>query len=576
MQRASASDVVEGVVREALPGGRGGVVGRPHEGAVLVRVSRRFLKEFVKRLIKGFGRRGATVRYSTGVATDYRPVDGSFRMAHVLAVDKLKTYLIVEADAPPPHPRIPSITPELPAAGWAEREAADMVGVEFPGHPSPGRLVLPEGWPEGVHPLRKDFPYDRKLGVAEALEGGTYVRGFSSPSPHSPGVEGRPTALIPLGPYHPALHEPEYFEIFVDGERIVGARYRGFFVHRGMEKLAESRMTIDQVPFLAERICGICGYTHACAYCQAVEAAARIEVPERALYIRSILLEIERLHSHLLWFGVAFHLLGFETGFMAMWRVREAVMRVAEALTGNRKTYGMNLVGGVRRDIDVRRAAAVVRMLDEVERGFKEFCGHALKLGEVVERVRGVGVLSREDAVKLGAVGPHARASGLAIDVRVDHPYAAYGFVDVEVPVRDEGDVLARILVRYEEVLESVRLVREFLRGMPAGGLRAEVRDLPPLRVGVGATEAPRGEDVHYVVTGRGNTLYRWRPRAPSYMNIPTVPVMLEGERLANAPIIIASIDPCFSCTDHAVVIDVRFGVRRPLKALVGGGGPLG
>lgn len=575
MRRASGSDDSgKGSVRPGSLKGLGEVLRElgaedvrvVHAGAVLVTVGKGRLRGFVEGLLKSFE---GEARYSTGVGTDFRPLEGSYAMTHVIALDRVGAYVLVEVRSGAVRPSIPSITPVMPAANWAEREARDMLGIEFDGHPEPVRLILPDDWPEGVYPLRKDFPYDLKLSGVEGVDVGRMVgepRNFSvSPRVRSPDAEVA-YASIPVGPYHPALHEPEYYELYVEGERVVDAKYRGFFVHRGMEKLAESRMTVNQVPFLAERICGICGYTHACAYCQAVEAAAGIEVPERALFIRSILLEIERLHSHLLWFGVAFHLLGFDTGFMAMWRIREDVMRVAEALTGNRKTYGMNLVGGVRRDVRGEKVSLVTRMLGKVEEEFKGFCRNALRLSEVVERVKEVGILTREDAMKLGAVGPHARASGLEIDVRADHPYAAYGFIDVNVAVKDSCDVLARILVRYEEVLESVRLIREFLKLMPEGELMAEYGEIPPLRVGVGVTEAPRGEDVHYVVTGLGNRVYRWRPRAPSYMNLATVPTMLRGERLANVPIIIASIDPCFSCTDHAVVVDVRTGARRVIK----------
>jgi len=541
-------------------------VSEPHEGALLVRVNWRRLPGLIQGLLREVGLEG--VRHSTCVGIDARPLNSSFKVLHILALDAARKYLIIEVEARRDRASVPSITPLMPAANWAEREAMDLLGIRFEGHPEPYRLILPDDWPEGIYPLRKDFPYNRKL--SQLLKGSGRLsnepRSFSANYLVRQEEGWVKYAAVPFGPYHPALHEPEYFEVLVEGERVIDARYRGFFVHRGMEKLAESRMTVNQIPFLAERICGICGYTHACAYCQAVEAAAGIDVPERALYIRSILLEIERLHSHLLWFGVAYHVLGFDTGFMAMWRIREDVMRVAEALTGNRKTYGMNLVGGVRRDIDVKKAALVLRMLDRVEREFKEFYSHTLAMGEVVERVKGVGVLTREDAAKLGAVGPHARASGLSIDVRVDHPYAAYGFVDVNVAVQDSCDVLARIVVRYEEVLESIRLIREFLTNMPEGELMAEDVEIPPLRVGVGATEAPRGEDVHVVVTSGGNKVYRWRPRAPSYMNLATVPTMLRGERLANVPIIIASIDPCFSCTDHVLVVDARTGAKRVLR----------
>ncbi len=208
----------------------------------------------------------------------------------------------------------------------------------------------------GVYPLRKDFRYD------------------SRPPKQLPQFEVGEEVGLPLGPYHPALHEPEYFELYVDGEKVVDVAYRGFHVHRGIEKLAESnRMTYEDVFYLAERICGICGFAHSSCYAQAIERATGIEVPERAEYLRSLLLEVERLHSHLLWLGVAAHLLGYDAGFMHVWRIREKVMVAAEILTGSRKTYGINTVGGVRFNVDRDRLAKALSNLGTVKEDFTKF-----------------------------------------------------------------------------------------------------------------------------------------------------------------------------------------------------------
>ncbi len=526
--------------------------------AYLVKVRAEDLPEVANELQWGLGG-----YYSTSVGADFRPIDGTYKLYHIFSVPQCSRYVVTQASLPPSLPKAPSITPVIPGANWGEREVRDMVGIEFEGHPEPKRLVLPHNWPEGIHPLRKDFPYDRKL----------IIEGVDDEVEHVDEL-ARKYQVVPIGPYHPALHEPEYFELYVDGEVVVEARYKGFMVHRGIEKVAESRMTLNQVPFIAERICGICGFTHSCCYCQAVESALRIEVPERAKYVRTILLEIERIHSHLLWMGVALHVLGFDTGFMAYWRIREPVMRLAEELTGNRKTYGANVVGGVRWDIREDHVEKALRILRRVREECVALTEKVLKIKEVVSRMKGVGYLSREDARRICVVGPTARASGLDIDVRRDHPYAAYGELDFRVPVRDEGDVLARFLVRYEEVLESVSIVEQALQNLPKTPLINEDYEVVPLRIGVGATEAPRGEDVHLVVTGLGNKVYRWRPRAPSYNNIPATLYMLKGAYLADAPIIIASIDPCFSCTDHCLVIDVRSGSSRfvSFRELVRGG----
>ena len=507
---------------------------RHDENIIIALVSNKKLKKVAKELFD------AGCYYATGVGVDERPKNGAFAMYHILNCEDEKRYVIIKTFAE--ELKIPSITPVICGANWAEREAMDMIGIEFEGHPEPERLIMPDDWPNGVYPLRKEFHYNQKV----------------------PAVEVKPKKRkkdpkimeVPVGPFHPTLHEPESFELYIEGEKIVGASYRGFHVHRGLEKLAEERLTLNQVPFLAERICGICGFTHNCAYCQAVEDAAKIEVPERAEYIRTILLEVERLHSHLLWCGVACHLLGFDSGFMHTWRIREAFMDIAELLTGNRKTYGMNLVGGVRRDIDENKKKKLLEILDKTKKETKEILDNVAEMKELINRMEGVGVLPKKEAREIGVVGPVARASGIDTDIRRDHPYAAYGELDFKVPVYKDGDVLARFLVRYEEVLESFWIIEQALDQMPQGEILNEDYELPEFAYGLGYTEAPRGEDVHFVITEGGNKLYRWRPRAPTYNNLPAVPIMLMGEKLADAPIIIASIDPCFSCTDHVAIIE--------------------
>ncbi len=501
------------------------------------------LRDVVSKLL-GYG-----WRYVTSIGIDTRILDGWYRVLHLFTIDAPNTrYLAVETRCSSGFPKIPSITVLVEGADWSEREIRDLLGIDFVDHPVREPLIArPELWKD-LKPLRKDVPYNEKIAPRRVAE--EPPKGFA----------------IAVGPYHPALHEPECFELVVDGERIVDARYRGFMVHRGIEKLAEERLDIHQIPFVAERICGICGFTHSTAYCQAIEDALKIDVPERALFVRSILLEIERIHSHLLWFGVLFHVLGLDVGFATMWRIRENVMDLAEVLTGNRKTYGMNIVGGVRRDIPDHVVPKAIEILRKVENEFRLFIDRLLSLPEVVKRTREVGILTREEARKLCVVGPVARASGIAMDVRRDKPYAAYRFVKIDVPTYDTCDVYARALVRRDEVLESIRLAIYFLENLPRTPLTVEDFGFHELREGIGATEAPRGENVHYVMTGLARKVYRWRVRAPSYANIPSVLKMLIGEKLCDAPAIIASIDPCFSCTDRIVVIDRRYGTKRILR----------
>ncbi len=509
---------------------------------LIVEVSRENLRE-ISRYIHDV--LDAYLRTVAGV--DERPVKGVFSAYYVFGLDKYGLNIIVVTYMPPQNPVLPSITDIVPAADWYELEMYDLLGIKF-NNRKVYRFVLPEDWPEGIYPLRKDTPYNAR------------------PPPSPPRKEVLSGPRVPVGPYHPALHEPEYFELYVEGERVVDVEYNGFHVHRGIEKLGESRFTYQQVPFLAERICGICGFVHSVCYTQAVEEAAKIEVPERALFIRSIILEVERLHSHLLWVGVACHLLGYDAGFMHAWRIREKTMVLAELLTGSRKTYGINLVGGVKKDINMDKINAVLKTINWVEEEFKKLTEVITSVPQIVKRARGTGILSKSDARRLSVVGPVARASGLKRDVRVDYPYAAYKYVSFKVPVYSEGDNLARLLVRIDEIFESIEIIRQLLDQLPQGPLMAEKIEIPEGAIGVSSVEAPRGEDIHFVITGKNNKLYRWRVRAPTYQNIPALKVMLKDAPLADAPLTIASIDPCFSCTDRIQVVDVSSGKRKVIS----------
>jgi len=279
------------------------------------------------------------------------------------------------------------------------------------------------------------------------------------------------------------------------------------------------------------------------------------------------MLEIERLHSHLLWLGVAGHLIGFDTVFMQAWRVREQIMWFCEKLTGNRKTYGMIVIGGVRRDITPDLRSELEKMLKNVEG--ETITIHKAIAGDTAihKRTKGVGHITKEETIKWSLVGPVARARGVDIDVRRDHPYASYGDVKFDVPVVDTCDVWGTVLVRVLEIYESIKIIRQCLEKMPEGPIMIEVpEELPALKHMVMMVEAPRGESTHYVITGEENRPERWRVRAPTYPNLQGVPSMLMDNQFADFPIILGSIDPCFSCTDRVAVIDVRTG----RKSLVG------
>jgi len=522
---------------------------------IIVEVPREYLRNVAKVVHDDLD---AYVRTCAGC--DEREVAGIYAVYHILGLDNYGANVVIKVPVPEDDVKVPTIADIAPGAGWCELEFRDLVGIDLSGRPT-HRLVLPDDWPDGLYPLRRDVPYGIRPPPVKREE-------VSLIEIERPG--------IPVGPYHPALHEPEYFELYVEGETVVDVRYRGFHIHRGIEKLGESKLTYKQIPFIAERICGICGFVHSCCYVMAVEKAAGIDVPERADYIRTIVLEVERIHSHLLWLGVACHVLGYDAGFMHTWRIREKVMALAEYLTGSRKTYGINIIGGVRKDINKEKVPKVLEVLDYVEKGTKNLADVLFSVPEVVKRLTGTGKLYREEARKLSVVGPVARASGLYRDVRKDYPYLAYRDATFKVPLYTEGDNLSRTLVRVEEIFESISIIRQLLDRMPGGDIKVEEYEIPLGRVATASAEAPRGEDIHFLITGRGRP-YRWKVRAPTYQNIPALRAMLRDQQLADAPITIASIDPCFSCTDRLVVVEVSGGrvqrVRRiNLVRLVGGG----
>jgi Ni,Fe-hydrogenase III large subunit len=268
----------------------------------------------------------------------------------------------------------------------------------------------------------------------------------------------------------------------------------------------------------------------------------------------------------LLWIGLACHFIGFDTLFMQSWRIREPVMWLTEYLTGNRKTYGMNKVGGVARDLPPDAMERILPVVAKIETETLGAVDAILGDSSLQARLAGTGVITPEVARAYCVVGPTARGSGVDIDVRRDHPFAAYDEVEFEVCVEQGCDIWARTLVRIRETMESIKMVRQLLNQMPDGPVMADFDEIPPYRVGVSSVEAPRGEVHHYAMTGPDNRPFRWRVRAPSYNNLQVIPSMLQGQRIADAPISVGSLDPCFSCTERMAVIDKDSGAVKVYK----------
>ena len=358
---------------------------------------------------------------------------------------------------------------------------------------------------------------------------------------------------IPIGPQHPALKEPASFSITLNGEKIVEMDLRLGYNHRGIEKACESR-TYLQSMYLIERVCGICSQSHSDTFVRAVESLAGVEIPRRAKYIRVIISELERIHSHLLWLGVAAHEIGFDTLLMYSWRDREAVMDLLALLTGNRVNYDLNTLGGVRRDITPEQGGEILKAMDLLEERTKHYLQIAAEETTIIERLSGVGYLSLQDVNWLGTVGPTARASGWDHDVRRDDPYDAYGELDFKVVTDNHCDVYGRVLVRVGELLQTYSIIRQAVKNMPDGPLAESLPRYFEAGETLARYEAPRGELLHFVQSAEDDDHpARVKVRAPTLANLHSVPRMLCNNRLADVPIGVAAIDPCFSCTDRMV-----------------------
>lgn len=355
---------------------------------------------------------------------------------------------------------------------------------------------------------------------------------------------------IPIGPQHPLLKEPIAFKLTVEGERVVESTMRLGYVHRGIEQLSQQRTYVQNI-YLIERVCGICSHIHTTTYCQAVEALLHLEVPPRGLYLRALLCEMERIHSHLLWMGVLAKNIGFDTIFMYSWRERERVLDMMERLSGGRVSHAVNLVGGVRIDLDEERRAALrqkLASLDEEVRG----------LLDVVEneptfkgRTQEVGYLSPEQIRRYCVVGPVARASGVDVDLRRDLPRLPYTQLDFNVIMHTAGDVWARALVRMGEVVESLRLCRQILDTLPAGPVAATAkRRVPPGEV-VSRSEAPRGEVLYYVRSDGSDKPARLKIRTPTLTALSILPEQLRDITVADVSVVLSGVDLCIACADR-------------------------
>lgn len=355
-------------------------------------------------------------------------------------------------------------------------------------------------------------------------------------------------SVVPFGPQHPVLPEPIHLDLVIEDEKVLEAVPSIGFIHRGLEGLI-AKKDFNEMVYVAERTCGICSFGHGMGYVEAVEHIMGVEVPDRAKYLRTIWMELSRMHSHLLWLGLLADGFGYESLFYQCWRIREQVLDLIEESTGGRVIFSVNKVGGVIRDMDEEMLAHYLDVLKDIETELKTIRRNFLDDYTVQERLRGVGVLTREQAHDLGCAGPFGRASGIATDMRL-RGYAAYGELDLEPIVSEDGDSYARCQCRIDEIFQSIDLIRQAIGKIPAGDIAVPVKGNPKgehfMRI-----EQPRGEAVYYVKGSGKPYLNRLRIRTPTFANLPGLCETLKGADYADVPILILTIDPCISCTER-------------------------
>jgi Ni,Fe-hydrogenase III large subunit/Ni,Fe-hydrogenase III component G len=451
-------------------------------------------------------------------------------------------FVTLLASLDPGRPELPSIAAEVPAASWHEREARDLFGIAFAGHPDPRPLVVHDGWPEGLHPLRKRFDARQRPSFEPAEE-----------FPHLV-VEGEGVFEVPVGPIHAGIIEPGHFRFSTVGESVLNLEPRLFYTHRGLEKRIEG-LPVDDAFHVAERMCGVCSVSHALGFCEASEQIGGVVVPRRARVLRTIALELERLYNHVGDIGNISAGASYHYGTSAGLRMKEPLQQLAEALSGNRFLRGLVVPGGARVDLTPELARAIEVAMDSTAEALASLMERIENNPTVTDRLDTTGVLPLSDAIALGVTGVAARASGVDRDARRDHPHAAYASerdIAVAVAIETDGDVHARMDVRAVEARESIRLLRALLASVPSGSIRAAMpAALPPWRVGLASIESPRGAAIHWLRSDAAGRIDRYHLRSASYANWPAVPIAAQSAIVPDFPLVNKSFELCYSCTDR-------------------------
>ncbi len=475
--------------------------------------------------------------FTTLVANDERTLSGRLFLYYVFSVPEKDLFVILQVPVDPRHMEVPSISPTLEGANWFEREVKDWFGIVA--FPNISPLASHPDWPEDVHPMLKDVDLKRPVPRARGIF--DFKR-----------VEGEGVFEIPVGPVHAGIIEPGHFRFSVAGEPIINLDAQLFYTHKGTEKIAEG-MDPRRAVFLAERVSGDSSFAHALAFCQALERLSGAEIPQRAVMIRTILLELERLYNHIGDVGAILLDVGFAVGAGAASELKEKLLHLNELLTGSRLLRSLAAVGGVRRDPEdsPARRQALRETLGQVERSFSNLVDLVMSSASVVDRLEGTGVLRHADAERLGATGLAGRASGIDRDFRRDHPHCAYPYLHFTVAGHDEGDVLARMQVRIDEVRQSFMMLDQAHHQHIGEAIITNLAEIPPLRQALGYVEGWRGEIIHWVMTDKSGNIFRWKITDPSFHNWRALTFAVQNNIVPDFPVINKSFNLSYSGNDR-------------------------
>jgi len=424
---------------------------------------------------------------------------------------------------------LPSISPGIHAADWQEREVEDLFGLIFEGHPRLGDFVLHEQWPEGVNPMRRSFDATKAYKWKEQIAYWTPQAIVSAPG----------AFMMPIGPVYSDHAEAAQFFLETVGEDVIRTIPRFFYKYRAVEKVAEGHR-IDKALLLAERFSGTSAFAHSLGLCQAVENALRVELPPRARYLRVVLAELERIRHHVAAIRGICSSTALAVATAQFSIVEEELLRLTCLLTGHRYLFGLNVAGGLSRDIPEGKLKGMFeRLLEILERIGNLY--HMLRFtSSFLDRLEEVGVVSKEKASSYGLVGPIARASGVAMDLRADQPYAGYTEkITFDTAKEQEGDGYARLRVLFAEIGQSVDIIRQTLDILPGGPVNHDIKVREC--AGLGWVEAPKGAALHWIRLDRDGRVKRYRVMSPSFVNWHGFHLAAEDFAFQDFPIIMAT-----------------------------------